>query len=182
MGLAPGSTGRGDKLQNPSEMLEPVVHRWAARTLEQCPQVTNACSGDRGKKVSSDQEKTKVSSKTGAPGQAGLATAPQGGPCFIHQCQGNINGMGWTVELQQRRHGLLLKDELGGPQLSATLTFNKPASHIKKRETDSHKGATRELIIAPPCSRELGGAGDGLMVAPGYLEEGLLHSEAGQQN
>lgn len=88
-GLAPGSTGRGDKLQKPSETLEPVVHRWAARTLEQRPRVTKACSGDGGTKVSTDQEeKTKVSSKSGAPGQP-----PQGGSCFIHQCQGNINRM-----------------------------------------------------------------------------------------
>lgn len=77
---------RGGWLQGQPDV-EPVVCRWAA--LEQRPRVTKACAGDGGTKVSSDQEqKTKVSSKRGAPDQP-----LHGGSCFIHQCQGNINGM-----------------------------------------------------------------------------------------
>lgn len=53
-----------------------------------------------------------------------------------------------------------------------------------KKETDGHECAMKELIIPPHrfTESQAGQAGDWLTVAPGYLEEGLLHSEAGQQN
>lgn len=53
----------------------------------------------------------------------------------------------------------------------------------KKRDRDSHGGRRKGVRNHPSIYRgESGGAREWLTVAPGYLEEGLLHSEAGQQN
>lgn len=57
----------------------------------------------------------------------------------------------------------------------------------EKKDRDSHeggrKGGVGGVVITPRFTRETrAGRGECLAVAPGYLEEGLLHSEAGQQN
>lgn len=55
----------------------------------------------------------------------------------------------------------------------------------KERQRQPWRREERGFVITPAVTEESRagrGEGEWLTVAPGYLEEGLLHSEAGQQN
>lgn len=53
----------------------------------------------------------------------------------------------------------------------------------KERQTKTavERGREGRASLSPLVTKSRGGR-EWLVVAPGYLEEGLLHSEAGQQN
>lgn len=59
---------------------------------------------------------------------------------------------------------------------------NKNQKNRKKEEEETAvEEGGKGFVITPPFTGERR-AGKWHAVAPGYLEEGLLHSEAGQQN